>query len=249
MWHDAAHSALLALPETGTLVGLRTDLVEAFVSYLQTEGIDRFAAAGIAASWWEDNIFDLQAAASRGWNAVLEGWLTTTEATEDDKNAPDLADQTPIRLLASGALDQRRELAAEAARLDAEIKAAEPSDDEDDEDAGLEDVIRPDELKKLKAARTKTKKDLKTIDAGLLSTARSTLSGMNADAATEVVIGELRSRIERLLGDHHAGAERQVIAWHADLADKYGTTLRELELARNEAAARLNKHLMELGYD
>ena len=172
-WHEAAHPALLALPETGTLVGLRSDLVDAFVAHLQPEGIDRFAAAGMAATWWEDSVFDLQAAASRGWSAVLEGWLTTAEATEDDKNAPDLADQTAIRLLAGDALDQRRDLATEAARLDAEIKADEPSGDEDDEDAEPEDTISPDELKKLKAARTKAKKDLKTIDAGLLATARS----------------------------------------------------------------------------
>ena len=33
----------------------------------QPEGIDRFAAAGMAATWWEDSVFDLQAAASRGW--------------------------------------------------------------------------------------------------------------------------------------------------------------------------------------
>ncbi len=247
-WHEAAHPALLALPETGTLVGLRSDLVDAFVAHLQPEGIDRFAAAGMAATWWEDSVFDLQAAASRGWKAVLEGWLTTAEATQDDKNAPDLADQTAIRLLAGDALDQRRELATEAARLDAEIKAAEPSGDEDDEDAEPEDTISPDELKKLKAARTKAKKDLKTIDAGLLATARSALAGMNADAATDVVIGELRSRIERLLGDHYSGIERQVIAWHDNLADKYGTTLRELEATRDEAAARLDKHLQELGY-
>jgi type I restriction-modification system DNA methylase subunit len=199
---------------------------------------------------WEDSVFDLQAAASRGWNAVLEGWLTTAEATQDDKNAPDLADQTAIRLLAADALDQRRELATEAARLDAEIKAAESSGDEDDEDAEPEDTISPDELKKLKAARTKAKKDLKTIDAGLLSTARSALAGMSAEVATDVVIGELRSRIEQLLDDHYSGIERQVIAWHDNLADKYGTTLRELEAAtRDEAAARLDKHLQELGYD
>lgn len=248
-WHEAAHPALLALPENGTLVGLRPELVDAFVAHLEPEGIDRFAAAGMAATWWEQNVFDLQAAASRGWRAVLGGWLTTAESTQDDKNAPDLADQTAIRLLAGDALDRRRDLATEAARIDAEIKAGEASGDEDEEDPELEDTISPDAMKKLKATRTKAKKDLKTIDAGLLATARSALAGMNADAATDVVIGELRSRIERLLGSHYSGIERQVIAWHANLADKYGTTLRELEVTRNEAAARLDKHLQELGYD
>lgn len=248
-WHDVARPALLALPVTETLVGLRAKLVVAFVAHLQPEGIDRFAAAGMAATWWDDSVFDLQAATSRGWNAVLEGWLTTAEATQDDKNAPDLADQTAIELLARDALDQRRELAAEAAHLDAEIKAAELSGDEDDEDAEPEDTISPDELKNLKAARTKAKKALKTIDTGLLATARSSLAGMNAEAATDVVIGQVRSRIERLLANHYSDIERDVTAWHANLADKYGTTLRHLEAARDEAAARLDKHLQELGYE
>ncbi|MAT05936.1 MAG: restriction endonuclease subunit M [Acidimicrobiaceae bacterium] len=247
-WHEAALPALLALPETGTLVELRDELVNAFVSHLQPEGIDRFAAAGMAATWWEDSVFDLQAAASRGWKAVLEGWLTTAEATQDDKNAPDVADQTAIRLLASDALDQRGELATEAARLDAEIKAAEPSGDEDAEDSEPEDMIRPDELKKLKAARTKAKKDLRTIDAGLLATARSALADMSSDAATDLVIGELQSRIGHRLDDCYSSLQRQVVAWHDNLADKYDTTLSELEATRDEAAARLDKHLQDLGY-
>ena len=246
-WHEAACPALLALPETGTIVGLRSDLVGTFVTHLQPEGIDRFTAAGVAATWWEDSVFDLQAAASRGWNAVLEGWLTTTEATQDDKSAPDLADQTAIRLLAADALAQRRELATEAARLDAEIKDAEPSGDEDDGD-DTERTISPDELKKLKTARTKAKKDLKTVDAGLLTTARSALANMSSEAATDLVIGELRSRIEHLLHDHYSGLERQAIGWHDNLAGKYGTTLHELEASRDKAATQLKKHLQDLGY-
>jgi len=247
-WHEAAYPELLALPEKGTLVGLRSELVEDFVSHLEPEGIERFAAAGIAATWWEDSVFDLQAAASRGWNAVLEGWLTTAEATQDDKHAPDLADQIAIRLLAGDALDQRRELATEAARLDAEIKAAEPSGDEDDEDVESKDMVSPDDLKELKAARTKAKKGLKTIDAALLVTSRTALAGMSTEAANDIVIGELSHRIERLLGDHYVSVVRHVIAWHDNLTGKYGVTLRELEAARNDAAARLDKHLQELGY-
>lgn len=247
-WLDAARPALLALPETGTLVGLRADLVETFVALLQPEGIGRYAAAGMAATWWEDNFFELKAAASRGWKAVLEGWLTTTEATQDDKNAPNLADQTAVRLLAPDELGRRNELAAAAARVDAEIKAAEATGDDDDEDAESEDSISPAALKTLKASRTKTKKDLKTIDAGLLAAARSALKGLSPDEATGVVIGELRSRIESLVGDHYSALERQVIGWHDNLAGKYGVTLRDLETTRNVAATRLDRQLQELGY-
>ncbi len=248
-WLEAARPALLALPESGALVGLRAELVDAFVAQLQPDGIARHAASGMAATWWEDSVFDLKAAASRGWMAVLEGWLTTTEATQEDKNAPDLADQTAVQLLASDDLERRIDIAAEVAHLDAEIKAAESTIDDDDNDADFEDSISPAALKKLKAARTKAKKDLKTIDAGLLAAAQSAFKGLSADEATDVVIGELRSRIESLAGDHYSALERQVIGWHGNLADKYGVTLRQLELARDEAAARLDKHLQDLGYE
>ena len=63
-------------------------------------GMDRFTAAGMAATWWENSVHELQTAVSRGWKAVIEAWLTTAEASQDDKNIPDLADQTAIKLLA-----------------------------------------------------------------------------------------------------------------------------------------------------
>jgi type I restriction enzyme M protein len=248
-WQEAAEPPLLALPVARTLVGFRSEVVGAFVAHLQPEGVDRFAASGMAAAWWEESVFDLQAAASRGWKAVLESWLTTAEASQDDRSAPDLSGQTAIRLLAGDALDQRTELAVKAARLEAEIRSAEPSHDEDDESAEPEIAISPHELKELRAARTKIRKDLRAIDAGLLAASRARLAAISDAAATDVVLGELCSRIERLLGDHYASVERQVIAWHGNLADKYGTTLRELEAARAEATARLAKHLQELGYE
>jgi hypothetical protein len=52
-----------------------------------------FAVVSMVATWSGDNAFDLEAAANRGWKAVLEGWRTTAEATRQDKNGPDLADQ------------------------------------------------------------------------------------------------------------------------------------------------------------
>lgn len=247
-WHEAAAPALLAIPATGNLVGLRSHLVEAFARQLEKEGVDRFAAAGMAATWWEDSVFDLQTAASRGWRAVLEAWLTTAEAAEDDKNAPDIADQVAIRLLAGDALDLRRGLAAEAARLDAELKVSEPAGDDADEDEGSDESLSAAELKKLKADRTKVKKDLKAIDAGLLATARTALGALTDGAATSLVMGELRRRIGQHVSDHTATVERQSVAWYDNLVAKYGTTLRQLEAARDEAVARLNTHLQELGY-
>ena len=58
----------------------------------------------------------------------------------------------------------------------------------------------------------------------------------------------LRSRIEKLVADHFADIERNTLAWYDNLVNKYGFTLRQLESERDEAAARLAKHLKRLGY-
>ena len=125
----------------------------------------------MAATWWEASFHDLQTATSRGWKAVIEAWLTTAEASQDDKNAPDLADQAVIKLLAGPQLASRTELREAVASLDAEIKAAQATSNEDDEPD--EDGPRPAEIKRMKSERTKAKRTLKAMDASLLAAARN----------------------------------------------------------------------------
>ncbi len=245
-WAGTVESMLRALPDSGILVGQRQQLVEDFTAHMAPAGMDRFTAAGMAATWWEESVYELQTAASRGWKAVIDAWLTTAEAGADDKNAPDLADQIAIKILAGPELAARADLAAEAARLDAEIKAAEASDDESDERD--DDAVSPAELKRLTSSRTKSRKDLKALDASLLAVARQILDAMPPADALPAAIDVLRSRIERLVADHFANIERSTLAWYDNLVNKYGTTLRDLEAERDAAAARLEKRLKELGY-
>ena len=245
-WADTVEPMLRALPDRRSLAGLRQQLVEEFTAHMTPAGMDRFTAAGMAATWWEESVHELQTAVSRGWKAVIEAWLTTAEASQDDKNAPDLADQTAIKLLAGPQLASRAELAAGLASLDAEIKAAATIGEENDEPD--DDAPTAAEIKKMKSERTKAKRTLKAIDASLLTTARQTLDAMpEADAPAEV-IGVLRSRIEKLVADHFADIERSTLAWYDNLVNKYGTTLRQLESERDKAAARLDQHLKRLGY-
>ena len=127
-WAGTVEPMLCALPASGILVGQRQQLVEGFTAHMAPDGMDRFAAAGMAATWWEESFYELETAASRGWKAVIAAWLTTAEASANDKNAPDLADQIVVRLLAGAQLAARTDLAAEHAGIDAEIKAVEVSD-------------------------------------------------------------------------------------------------------------------------
>ncbi len=245
-WADTVEPMLRQLPDHGFRVGQRHQLVKSLTDHMAATSVDRFAAAGMAATWWEESFHELETAANRGWKAVIDAWLTTTEASKDDKNAPNLADQTAIKLLSGPQLAERTDLASEHARLDAEIKAAEASSDEDDKPDN--DALKPAEIKKLKSARTKTKKNLKAIDTSLLAVARHTLDAMPpADAPTQA-IGVLRSRIEKLVADHFATIERTILTWYDNLANKYGTTLRQLEKERDAVATRLEEHLSEVGY-
>ena len=235
-WANDVEPMLRSLPDNGMQVGERRRLVEDFTARMVAAGVDRFAAAGMAATWWEESFHELETAANRGWKAVIDAWLTTTEASRDDKNAPEVADQTVIKLLAGPQLAERTVLVDEHAQLDARIKTA------DDHSLTMA------EIKKLKSARAKTKKYLKAIDNSLLDTARQNLNNMPARDAPAEAIGVLRSRIEKLVADHTATIERSIAAWHDNLANKYATTLRQLETERDTAAARLNQHLEELGY-
>ncbi len=239
-WADTVESMLRLLPHNGILVGQRHHLVEDFAARMVQAGMDRFAAAGMAATWWEQTFHELQTAANRGWKEVIEAWLTTAEASKDDKRAPSLTDQTAIKLLAAPQLAKRSTLAARHARLDTEIRSAEASNNED--------TPSPAEIKEKKSVRTKTKKQLKAIEASLLTTARQTLDTMALTDAPAQAFGVLRSRMKQLITDHFATIERDTLAWYDNLADKYGTTLKDFEEKRDAATTRLDLHFKELGY-
>ena len=244
-WADTVEPMLRDLPGMDSLAGMRRQLVEDFTVNMAAAGMDRFVAAGIAATWWENSVHEFQTAVTRGWKAVIEAWLTTAEASQDDKNAPDVADQIAIRLLAGPQLTSRAELASALAGLDAQLKAAVASGDEEDE---IDDGATAAELKKMKSERTEVTKSLNAIEASLLATARQAIGDMPPANAACKVIGILRSRIEKIVAEHFATVERDTLAWYDNLVCKYSTTLRQLEAERDAASAHLATMLQELGY-
>ena len=246
-WADTVEPMLRALPDRDGLAGLRQQLVEDFTAH--TWLLPGWTASPQRA--WPPHggrtaSTNSKLRSVRDWKAVIEAWLTTAEASQDDKNAPDLADQIAVKLLAGAQLASRFELATALASLDAEIKAAEASGD--DEEEPDDDAPTPAKMKKMKSERTKAKKTLRTIDASLLATARQTLDVMLPAGALGNAIGVLRSRIEQLVDLHFAAIERSTLAWYDDLVNKYGTTVRQLEVERDAASARLDQHLKRLGY-
>ena len=246
-WAESAEPILHNLPARTNLAGLRKHLVEDYTAHVAVDGMDRFDAAGMAATWWEDSLHELQTAVSRGYKAVIEAWLTTAEASQDDKNAPDLADQIAVKILAGPQLAERDELATALASLEAEIKGAENTDDEDEPDDEASTPTTVD-IKQMKSERTKIKKSLTSINTSLLETARQRLAGMPDTDAPDKVIGVLRKRFDTLVADYFADIERRTLDWYDRLVNKYGVSLQDLEYQRDTAADRLDKHLKGLGY-
>ena len=158
-----------------------------------------------------------------------------------------MTDQIAIKLLAGPQLISRAQLASALASLDAEIKVAEASVDE--EEGPHEDTPTYAEIKKMKSERTKSKKLLKAIDTSLLDTARQTLAAMSEAESPDEAIGVLRSRLEKLVIDHNATVERGSVTWYDNLVKKYGRTLHQLDAARVASAAGLRTHLIQLGYE
>jgi type I restriction enzyme M protein len=253
LWGDAA-KRILDLADGGTMVGLRSDLIEMFQRPLADIGpLDRYQTAGIVARWWDGHVYDLQTLGTRGIDGLVDAWLTTAAASQDDKNAPALSDQPIIIALVPGLLDKREELAAKAGELDTTIRAAGVTADSVEEEEGEaepdSDVLTEEELKELKAARTAARKQLKQLDALLLDEAVVARKPLDAAAVEGLVLGILHDQMITELHRHITAHGRHLAeafqGWH----QKYASNLRELETARDSAAEQLDIFLRDLGYD
>ncbi len=244
-WSETVETRLFALHVADDLADLHRLLLDSFTACMTSAGLNRFEAAGMVAVWWQQSINELQTAANRGWKAAIEAWLTTAEASQDEKNAPDLADRTAIKLLAGSQLAKRADLVIEHARLVVEINDAEALEGDD---VSGDDIVSLSEVRALEAERTRVKRALKSVDDELLTAAHQALRDMRLDRAPAEAVGVLRSRFEELVADHFASVERNIVTWFNNLANKYGITLNQLESECDGASARLERHLMELGY-
>jgi type I restriction enzyme M protein len=245
-WWGHAAKQLLDIAGTRSLVGLRADLLDTFADSLEPVGLlDRHDLRGLAARWWDDVTFDLETLANRGARGVIDGWLTTAGAAQEA--GASLVEQPIISALVPKLLADREEMAAQVAEIDANIKSAEGSGEDDDANGDADDaVLTPAELKAFKAQRTTARRALKALDAKLLEAATVARGQVDTESLT---CGLLRARLQ-------AGLSRRVAAHRQALVDRYQTwhgkyavTLRDIEAERDGAARKLSDLLAELGYD
>ncbi|NTU81621.1 MAG: SAM-dependent DNA methyltransferase [Chloroflexales bacterium] len=257
-WWEAHSPLLRALPATKALMTLRAELLASFGAALADVGLlDRYAVAGVVASWWNNHLYDFKAAAAQGWRGLVEGWVATIRAAlsidEETRNGG-VADPLGHPLVKRLLPDYLRELSAAEARvaeLDGRLEAVKPGSDDDEgaeEAVADEEALSEAELKALKKELAAAKKRVKALRAELdkrLAASFAALSDADCERhALAIARDDLTAGLERAV----TVQRQRVIATFESWWDRYQVPLREIEGRRDEAAKRLEQFVRRLGY-
>ena len=248
-WWKGQQKRIVRLPETHDLMVMRASFIESFEKALVPVGLlDRFKVAGVVVSWWGDVVFDLKTLMARGFEGTIEGWVTTiTTAIENGGSNTDPLDHKLVKRLLPEFFDEIADVEGKVAELEATIKAAQQTNDEDEE-GNTEDALSEDEVKGLKRELTATKKKLKMLKAGFVKQLEKAHSALSGDEAQELVLDLLFNDLRAVL-DRSIAADRQTIVSAVEnWWDKYSVTLKDVEGEREEAMDKLDGFLKELGY-
>jgi type I restriction enzyme M protein len=250
-WWKAEAPRFDTLKSVADLVDLRKRLLSTFETALRPAGLlDRFAVSGIVASWWGVSLPDLKTLATLGYKGLVTAWVATVlDALEEDKAKIDPLDHKAARALLPEYLDGLAALEAEVAELDATIKAATATQDEDDSAEPDDEALSPIELKQLKAKLTATKKKLKVQKASFAQHLVAASDALTDDSARGLVLDALRRDLLAEAGDRVSRHRHLVISAFQTWWENYRTPLSLLESDRKAAAVKLASFLKELGYE
>jgi type I restriction enzyme M protein len=251
-WWEANAKFIIELPETKALMATRSTLLDSFVNALTPVGpLDRFQIAGVIASWWGDIQFDLRALAAGGFGAVIDGWVTTVTTALDDKaDKGDPFGHRLIRVLLPEYLDEIEEAEARRAELDATIKGATGSSDDDaqEEDEDTEEGLTPAELATFKKELTAAKRRAKALEQQLVTKLAEARLRLSAGDEQSLVLGIARTALTDHI-DAYVGADRHLVTSALEnWWDKYAITMESIKADRETAGERLDEFLRELGY-
>ncbi|WP_217218472.1 hypothetical protein [Deinococcus peraridilitoris] len=250
-WWDEHHMPIVALPQTKALMTLRAELLESFQSALSPALLlDRFKVAGVIASWWDANKYNLKTLAANGWSELLDGWIANATGDEADTSATGGIDRDRLlHALAPKAMQQLEALEEQKAEVEAALAELEGDPESEDENAALfESEQNAAKVKVLKKKLGDLKKQHKTAQAQALSSLSATAKAMSDEDRQALVLRfmreDLEAALDRYVTAHRNHIVRAVENWH----DKYHVSLRALERERSEAALKLNEFMRELGY-
>ncbi|GAA2606652.1 class I SAM-dependent DNA methyltransferase [Actinomadura fulvescens] len=260
-WWSEHEKLLVELPHSHRFAHTRKELLDSFVSRLESIGLlDDFQLAGTIAAWWGEVRYDLLALEQNGFSEVVNGWVNSIEAafTEDPHeearakqrriNEKRRAREHPVvpHLLADY-LQELNEVEALRAELDARLKAATTPPDEDEE-LDPETIITPSELRRLKAELAATKRRVKALDKEFIPRLKKRSTALIDDEKQQVVLdifySKLASRLSAILVEGRHSIEDAYSTW----VEKYAVFLQIIEVERENVSAALNENLKGLGY-
>jgi type I restriction enzyme M protein len=250
-WRD--HAALVGdLPTSKSLMTVRRTLLESFIAELLPVGLlDRFQLAGVIVRWWNTNQYDLRTLVAHGFTGVIDGWVTTiTTAMEDADSKADPLDHKLVPELLPSYLEELATIEARRAELDAQIKAAATTGEEDQEETTDDiEVLSPAELVTLKKQLTVVKKQQKAVQQEFitkLGKARAELTGAQENALVfRLTENDLVAHLHSYVTAHR----QEVIVALQSWWDKYAVAFNEIEAERTTATAKLAKFFRDLGYE
>ena len=250
LWWDAEEPRLDKLQSVADLVALRREFMHTFHTALEaTTLLDRFAISGVIAAWWGKTLPDLKALATIGYKGLVDAWVATVlDALEEEKAKIDPLDHKVARALIPEYLEALADLQTEVAELDATIKVATATPDEDDdgelEDSGLSAV----EIKTLRSKLTLAKRKLKAEKQAFASHLTVAAESLNDDSARTVVLTAMEQALFTEAEDRVSRHRRLVISAVDTWWVKYATPLFTLEQSHEAATSELASILKELGY-
>jgi type I restriction enzyme M protein len=238
---------------------LRGELLSTFQTALSvTDGeapplLDPFKVAGVIASWWDANTYNLKTLAANGFTELLDGWVQNAAGDEADAGSTGGVDRDRLlHALAPSIMQELETLDERRAALETELAELEgdPEDEdaEEDREALFGAAHTAAKAKLLKGKLTAIKKEQKATQARALNSLSGSAANMSDDERQRLVLGFMREDLEAAL-ERYVNAHRNAVVgtlenWH----DKYHVSLRELERGRDEAATRLDGFMQELGY-
>jgi type I restriction enzyme M protein len=250
-WWKKNRKGIASLPETKELMGLRRQLLASFEKSLRpVDLLDRFQVSGVVATWWGDVQNDLRTVTARGFAGLVEAWeVSILTALEDKKSKENPLEHRLVKRMMPEYLADLAELEAKKAELDATIKGATSSGEEDEEEgADDEEQISDEELKEVKANLLAVKKKLKAKEAGFTKRLKEARAELDEDGARDLVLTILRADLDTILGRYVTDHRQHIVAAFEVWWDKYKVTLTSIEQERDAAAKKLRGFLGGLGY-
>jgi len=251
-WWNANRERIVALPETNDLMALRSSLLKTFEDALVPVGLlDRFHVVGVVARWWGEVQYDLKSLIARGFEGLLEGWVTTiVTALEEDGGKSDPLGHKVVPHLMGDFLGQVADSEARVAELDGRLQVKTPAEGEEAEEVE-EDSERLSEAEEMELKRelSAAKREVKELHKTFAERIEKARLSLNGEAVVELVLTILKSELSKELERYVTAHRQKVIAAVENWWDKYRVTLKDIEGERDAAKAKLDAFLKELGYD